>query len=135
MNKDKAKICDNGQHTTSKLLDLLAEFQKIDNEFPLQYAICLVEIALNEGLSLSELSKKTGMPLSTVSRIVGALSQKRQKGVPYDLVKSNVSETEKRRKELYLTQRGKDVVSNITDIMGTEGSPDMDLENQDKRLA
>jgi DNA-binding MarR family transcriptional regulator len=94
--------------------NLLRELQKIDSEFPLQYAVCLAEIALDEGLSLTALSVKTGMPLSTVSRIVGALSQQRQKGAPYGLVRVALSAAERRKKELYLTTRGRNVVTGIT---------------------
>ncbi|MFK7839089.1 MAG: helix-turn-helix domain-containing protein, partial [Bdellovibrionales bacterium] len=63
-------------------LQLLRELQKIDPEFPIQYAICLGEITLDEGLSVTQLSNRTGLALSTVSRIVGALSQYRQMGEP-----------------------------------------------------
>ena len=95
------------------LIRLLAELQKIDAEFPLQYAVCLCEIARAEGLSLTQLSAKTGMPLSTVSRIVGALSKYRQKGKPYGLVKVAVAPTERRRKEISLTARGRSVMENL----------------------
>lgn len=98
-------------------LHLLRELQKIDPEFPLQYAVCFTEISLNEGLSLTALSKKTGMALSTVSRIVGALSQHRQKGTPYGLVNVEISPTERRRKELHLTAKGSAVMENITAIL------------------
>ena len=64
-------------------LVLLRELQKIDPEFPLQYAVCLAEIALDEGLSVTDLSNRTGMAISTVSRIVGALSDYRQSGQPW----------------------------------------------------
>ena len=96
---------------------LLRELQKIDTEFPLQYAVCFCEIAREEGMSLTHLSARTGMPLSTVSRVVGALSKKRQKGKPYGLVKVSISSTERRRKELYLTARGKMVIDNLTSII------------------
>lgn len=96
---------------------LLRELQKIDAEFPLQYAVCLAEIALGEGLSLTELSARTGMALSTVSRIVGALSKNRQKGAPYNLVKVKISAAERRRKELYLTPRGRAVVDGIAALV------------------
>lgn len=99
-------------------LALLRELQKLDPEFPLQYAVCLGEIAMNEGLSLTHLSEKTGMPLSTVSRIIGALSGQRQKGVPYGLIRVRLSPTERRRKELYLTARGMAVIGSIQDILG-----------------
>ncbi len=99
-----------------RFLLLLRELQKIDPEFPLQYAVCLCEIAMDEGLSLTQLSQKTGMALSTVSRIVGALSRDRQKGQPYRLVRVTVSPAERRRKELTLTARGKAVTGSIADL-------------------
>ncbi|MCB9990984.1 MAG: helix-turn-helix domain-containing protein [Rhodospirillales bacterium] len=106
-------------------LVLLRELQKIDPEFPLQYAICFSEIALDEGQSLTALSTKTGMPLSTVSRIVGALSRQRQKGTPYGLVRVAVSPQERRKKELYLTTRGRAIMQDISIIIGN---------NADQRL-
>ena len=102
----------------AQFLRLLRELQKIDPEFPLQYAVCLAEISQNEGLSLTELSTRTGMPLSTASRVVGALARNRQKGTPYGLVKVTVSVKERRRKELCLTSRGKAVINGITELMG-----------------
>ena len=99
--------------STDLLLLILREFQSIDPEFPLQYAICLLEIAHNEGRSLTNLSEHTGMPLSTISRIVGALSQHRQRGEPYELVEVKISETERRRKELFLTAKGKAIIERL----------------------
>ena len=93
------------------------ELQKIDSEFPLQYSICLTEIALNPGISLTALAEKTGMPLSTVSRIIGALSKKRQRGKPYELVQVTVSPEERRRKQIELTPHGRDVMANIAEII------------------
>jgi DNA-binding MarR family transcriptional regulator len=100
-------------------LGLLRELQKIDAEFPLQYAVCLAEISINEGQSLTRLAEQTGMALSTVSRIVGALSRHRQSGKPYGLVKVSISPTERRRKELYLTAEGRAVMSGISKILKT----------------
>jgi len=102
---------------TSLFLALLRELQKINTEFPLQYAICLVEIASDEGLSLTTLSQRTGMPLSTTSRIVGALSIKRQKGEPYGLVDVKIVAAEKRKKALFLTLKGKILIQNINDLL------------------
>ena len=98
-------------------LALLHELQKIDPEFPLQYAVCLMEISLDEGLSLTALSAKTGMPLSTISRIVGALSRQRQRGAPYGLIRAAISPHERRKKELYLTTRGRAIIRAITFIV------------------
>ena len=105
------------QTQLNKTTQILREFQKIDTEFPLQYAVCLIEIAKHEGVSVTELSRKTSMALSTVSRIVGALSKKRQKGQAFDLIKVQISKEEKRRKELYLTARGKALINSLSDIL------------------
>lgn len=98
-------------------LGLLRELQKIDPEFPLQYAVCLAEITLDEGLSVTELSNRTGMALSTVSRIVGALSKYRQMGEPYELVDLRTSEKSRRTKEIRLTDKGRKIVGNIVGLM------------------
>ncbi len=98
---------------TNKLLLILRELQKIDPEFPVQYAICLLEISEDEGMSITTLAERTGLTLSTVSRIVGALSKHRQKGKPYDLIKAVQSKTERRRKELSLTTKGRVVVKGL----------------------
>ena len=102
----------------TNFLRLLRELQKLDQEFPLQYAVCLAEISLDEGLSLTKLSEKTGLTLSTISRIVGALSKHRQKGAPFELVKVVISSEERRRKELYLTPKGKAIIHSIAEIIG-----------------
>jgi len=98
---------------------LLRELQKIDPEFPLQYAVCLAEIALDEGLSITDLSNRTGMAISTVSRIVGALSDYRQSGQPYQLVDLTISKTERRRKHIALTDKGRDAVGNIANLIAS----------------
>jgi hypothetical protein len=43
-----------------KFLILLRELQKINPEFPLQYAVCLAEIALDEGMSLTHALRAHG---------------------------------------------------------------------------
>ena len=72
---------------------------------------------MQEGLSLTQLAKKTGLSLSTVSRIVGALSDSRKNNQPYGLVKLTVSKSERRRKEIYLTAKGSAIVQMITECM------------------
>ena len=95
-------------------LALLHQLQKIDSAFLIQYAICLSEISLNEGCSLTTLAEKTGLSLSTISRIVGALSDFRQNGEPYGLIELKVSPEERRRKEIYLTAKVRQTLQKIT---------------------
>lgn len=96
---------------------LLRELQRIDPEFPLQYAVCLAEIAADEGLSLTRLAEKTGMPLSTVSRIAGALSTHRQRGAPFGLVAVEIVPHERRKKQLFLTPHGRTVMGRIEFVL------------------
>ena len=57
-------------------------------------------------MSLTELAEKTDLNLSTISRIIGALSDHRANGRPYGLVEVKKAKEERRRKELYLTAKG-----------------------------
>lgn len=106
-------------------LRILHELRTIDSAFPIQYAICLAEISRSEGLSLTQLAERTGMPLPTVSRIVGALSSNRQCGAPYGLVVARLSPGQRRLKELRLTTRGRTVIGSIAAILGEAGRSPM----------
>lgn len=102
-------------------LDILNLMRTLDPEFPLQYAICLSEIALEEGMSLTQLSQRTGLALSTVSRIVGSLSQYRQNGAPYGLVEIRTSPQERRRKELMLSDKGRAFMAELDAALSASG--------------
>ncbi len=101
------------QTPISKFLDVLHRIQTVDPEFPIQYAICLAEISLNEGCSVTTLAENTGLALSTVSRIIGALSDYRQRGEPYGFIEVKISPMERRRKELYMTPAGRAALKNF----------------------
>lgn len=105
-------------------LKLLRELQKIDPEFPLQYAVALGVISLHEGLSVSCLAEETNLSLSTTSRIVGALSNARQKGEAYGLVRVKVAQDERRRKEIYLTAKGHLFINSIGDLLENKKTAD-----------
>ncbi|PCK00416.1 MAG: MarR family transcriptional regulator [Zetaproteobacteria bacterium] len=100
-----------------KFTTLLRELQKIDMEFPLQYAVCLFEIALDEGLCLTDLSEKTGMPLSTISRITSALAKEKARGKNYGLVQIRISPQERRKKQLFLSKKGHGAANSISNII------------------
>jgi DNA-binding MarR family transcriptional regulator len=70
-------------------------------------------VSQEEGISITHLAEKSGLALSTVSRIVGALSDYRQLGQPYGFIEVKVSPQERRRKELYLTNLGKSSLKEI----------------------
>lgn len=105
-----------GQHHASldKFLSVLNVLRQVDPEFPLHYAICLAEIARDEGMSLTQLAERTNLALSTVSRIVGCLSKYRPNGRPYELISLQMAADERRRRELYLTPAGRELLGRIT---------------------
>ena len=103
----------NNETTLKTSLALFTLFHQIDKNFSLQYAICFHHIALNPGINVSALAKQTGIQLSTVSRIVGALSNWRQNGDGYGLVVLKTSEKERRKKELFLSDKGMALTANI----------------------
>ncbi|MES2728591.1 MAG: MarR family winged helix-turn-helix transcriptional regulator [Pseudomonadota bacterium] len=112
--------------TLQRLLAVLLQFRAIDPEFPLQYAICLCEIAQNPGMSLTNLSEKTSLALSTVSRIVGALSDYRPNGAPYGLISMEIAAVERRRRELKLTAAGVELLRAACTPLGSDGTEQSD---------
>lgn len=101
-------------HHFTQLLSLL---QEVDPEFPLQYALCLSLIATHEGLSMTELSEKANMPLSTVSRIIGALSNNRKRGKSYNFIDVRIVPDERRKKQLFLNDQGQTLITRIAKLV------------------
>jgi hypothetical protein len=78
------------QKNSDSLLSLLRVLSGLDKNFPLPYAVFLLEVARNEGCSLGDIRKATGIPLPTCSRILWALATKRQTGAePYSLIEQD----------------------------------------------
>ena len=90
-----------------KLERILSEFTKIDSEFPLQWALVFIEIVKDEGASLKDISERTGISMSVMSRTIGALSNYRRMGKPYGLILVKYAKEDKRRKVLTLSAKGK----------------------------
>ncbi len=98
------------------LLCLLRAFSDLDKNFPLPYAVFLAEVARNEGCSLTDLRKATGMPL--LSRILWALSTKRQNGAePYRLIEQDYAACDGRRKAIRLSARGRKFIARVSAIL------------------
>jgi len=93
-----------------KLEKILNAFTKIDSEFPLQWALVFIEIAKDEGASLKDISERTGISMSVMSRTIGALSNYRRMGKPYGLVLVKHAKEDKRRKVLTLSAKGRKLV-------------------------
>lgn len=96
-----------------KLEKALNELIKIDAEFPIQWALVFLAIAQNEGAALKDIADETGISMSVMSRTIGALSNQRRMGKPYGIVLVKLAKDDRRRKELYLSAKGKRLLDKI----------------------
>lgn len=101
--------------TTHEVLKLLSGIRQVDPEMPVAQAMCLFVIAqAEEGLSLTELSKKVGIGMATASRYVASLNNiTRYKTEGLRLVESFENPLERRKKVIRLTTRGKIAIRKI----------------------
>ena len=97
-------------------------------DFPIQYLRCLITIACSHGISVSDVSTKMRIPLSTASRIINALGNNRQVGKPYNLVHTIPNPSDIRKKSIFLTQKGKDFIKHLETVMASEDSFEFNLD-------
>lgn len=100
-----------------KLQNVLTELTAIDPEFPLQWALVFLAIAQNEGAALKDIAEETGISMSVMSRTIGALSNYRRMGKPYGVVLVKLAKDDRRRKELYLSAKGKRLLEKLSKAM------------------
>lgn len=98
------------QPKLQKIQKTLQELGTIDPEFPLSWASVFIDIAMNEGCALKDIAERTDISMSVMSRTVGALSNYRRMGKPYGLVVVKMAKDDRRRKELFLSAKGKKLI-------------------------
>ncbi len=96
-----------------KFQNALVELTNIDPEFPIQWALVFLTISQNEGAALKDISEQTGISMSVMSRTIGALSNARRMGKPYGIVLVKMAKDDKRRKELFLSAKGKRLLEKL----------------------
>lgn len=96
-----------------KFQKALKELASVDTEFPLQWALVFLTIADNEGAALKDISEQTGISMSVMSRTIGALSNSRRMGKPYGIVLVKMAKDDRRRKELFLSAKGKRLLEKL----------------------
>jgi DNA-binding MarR family transcriptional regulator len=87
---------------------------------PLNYVLVLAEVSLSPGCSLSFLSKKLNLSLSTISRIIQALADEQN----YGLVKISPHETSRRQKKVLLTNAGERINAKILQELTSSSNGD-----------
>lgn len=107
------------RQTLSQTLKVLEQFRTLDSEMQMPQAVTLLTIALNEGISLTDLTEKTSQATSSASRNVAALSSHHRAGKPgHGLVLNREDPVERRRKQHVLTSKGKAFIKKLVEIAG-----------------
>lgn len=87
----------------------------IDTEFSIQAVICFLEIAQNEGINGKDLTLRTGISFSNVSRYLARLSDKpRYKKESYGLIELKIDPYDRRMKTAWLTPKGKKLIKQLS---------------------
>ena len=105
----------------NKLMLFLSELREISSTMQAQQAMCLLSVAVAPGLTASDMSRVTGLGLSSISRNVNALSRWNRHGeAGYDLVEQVDDPVEPRRKIFFLNQRGRAKLQKIITILRSD---------------
>lgn len=105
--------------TNRKLLSLIEEFRKIDQEMQAQMMVVFLTIAGAQGLTQKDIVQRTGMDPSSVSRNVQSLSVEGRRGkAGHNLVSFQVDAVDARQKRNYLTPQGIRVYNTLIQTLG-----------------
>jgi DNA-binding MarR family transcriptional regulator len=104
-------------------IQIIRAFRAIDSEMPAQMVHCLMEVALNPGMGMRALEQATGLSQSSASRNIQTLGKwHREKRPGYDLVETVEDPEDTRRKIMFLTPKGRQLMSDVMSAMG-DGEP------------
>lgn len=96
-------------------LRVVSEIRNVDPEMSLPELHCFLLIANEEeGMSLTDVAGKAGVPLATASRYIGKLGQIDRFYKPgLGLVDSREDPRERRKKIISVTDKGKELISKL----------------------
>lgn len=110
-----------------RFIGLCKVIREVDAQLPAQSLHVLFCIARNPGITMQGIAENTGLGLSSVSRNIMALGQWHRAGKPgYNLVEAVDDPVERRRKIVFLTQRGREFVR---DLLSVEAGEKVDFES------
>lgn len=106
------------------VFDVLALMRTIESDMPIQQALVLAWVALNEGKTQRQLRDSLDMASSTSSRNITALSNVHRLGKPgLGLIDWVDSPKDRRVKLLYLTPKGHKFVADVLRIATAPAEP------------
>jgi DNA-binding MarR family transcriptional regulator len=94
----------------------IGELRKIEPEIEAQAMLTLLWVAIQPGITMKELSERIGVSQSTTSRNVAMLGEINRRHEPgHGLLVAREDPTERRRKIVELTAKGRLVVASIAE--------------------
>ncbi|MCQ1855431.1 MarR family winged helix-turn-helix transcriptional regulator [Neorhizobium galegae] len=112
--------------TVSRVVHML---RTLSPDMPMQQADVLLHIALHPGITMAEITKRTGLSQSSVSRNVSAMSKFHRLGKPgLDLVEAAIDPREPRRRLVFLTQNGKLFITKLLRMVDENFSIDRETD-------
>lgn len=101
-----------------KLVALIEEFRKLDPEMQAQQIVIFLTIVGHPDITMRDLEDRVGLPSSTISRNVAALSKVHRKGQPgHDLVVAYEDTEDRRFKRVRPTQKGNRVFNTLIETL------------------
>ena len=104
----------------SRLIALSEALRPYQDQLGLSRLVCLLTIAAEPGLSVTELADRISAPQASTSRYVSLLLGRYQeeKGkIPTPLISQEVSKERPRQRALFLSHRGSALVASILDTL------------------
>lgn len=100
----------------SRLLVLRDILTPLQHELSLPHLVCLVAIAAEPGMSVTDLAARTGIPQASASRYVAVLLGRYQSlegRPPTPLIEQEISRENPRSRALFLNTQGQQILTTI----------------------
>lgn len=112
------KLTPEDRKELNRFMLILEQFRQIDAEMPLQQVITLITVALNPGVTVSEIARIAGNTLSSASRHVEALGPYRPaKKKGRELLIDDYDAVDRRAKIIHLTPKGVLVIKSLLNFL------------------
>jgi DNA-binding MarR family transcriptional regulator len=114
--REEKSIKQNGTRTLWQAFKALEEFRKLDPEIPTQTVNTFLYVASHEGCTMKDIADALGVAQSTMSRNIAALDKINRHHQPgFDLVRAVEDPSERRRKIVTLTPRGRQLKARLNE--------------------
>ncbi len=108
---------------------VITGLRHLSPDMPMQQADILLQITLTPGLTMAEISKRTGLSQAAVTRNIQALSQYHRLGKPgLNLVEAVIDPRETRRRIIFLTTNGKFFMTKLLRVLDENYSIDKETD-------